>query len=306
MKQNMIMSEESIQDRIYTIRNLQVMMDADLASIYEVETKQLNKAVNRNIDRFPERFRFQLTQKEYDDLRFQNGTSSFEHGGRRYLPYVFTEQGVSMLSAVLRSQIAIEVSIKIIDSFVYMRRFISQNALLFQKIDIIEKKQQKTDEQLEKVLNAIEDQSISKTQGIFFDGQIFDAYVFMSSLIREAKKSIVLIDNYIDETTLLHLSSKSAKEVNIAILTKSISKALRLDLQKHNQQYSNIELKEIKHAHDRFLLIDEKIYHLGASLKDLGKKWFAFSLIEEDIFELKKRVSEVLDDKHQQCNAGNH
>jgi len=276
--------------------NSVIIMDNDLADIYQVETKQLNRAVSRNIDRFPEHFRFQLTQDEYDTLRFQNGTSSAEHGGRRYLPYVFTEQGVSMLSAVLRSKTAIEVSIKIIDSFVQMRRFISQNALLFQKIEVIEKKQRKTDEKLEKVLDAIEDKSISKTQGIFFDGQIFDAYVFMSSLIREAKRSIVLIDNYIDESTLLHLSSKATEDISITVLTKVVSKAMKLDLQKHNAQYSNIKLKELKHSHDRFLLIDEKIYHLGASLKDLGKKWFAFSLIEEDVFELKKKIGEVLND----------
>ncbi len=261
-----------------------------------VETKQLNKAVSRNIERFPERFRFQLTQKEYDNLRFQNGTSSSEHGGRRYLPYVFTEQGISMLSAVLRSKTAIEVSIKIIDSFVQMRRFMSQNALLFQKIEVIEKKQQDADKQLQKVLNAIEDKSISKKQGIFFDGQIFDAYLFVSSLLKEAKKSIILIDNYIDESTLIHLSSKTGKDVKITILTKNITKAVKLDMQKYAEQYEKVEIKALKQSHDRFLLIDEKVYHLGASLKDLGKKWFAFSLIEEDVFEIKKRVNEVLDE----------
>jgi sugar-specific transcriptional regulator TrmB len=199
-----------------------------------------------------------------------------------------------MLSAVLRSNIAIEVSIKIIDSFVEMRKFMSQNTLLFQKIDVIAQKQQKTDERLEKLLSSIEQNDIKPKQGIFFNGQIFDAYVLMSSLIKEAKKSIVLIDNYVDETTLVHLSNKAAKGVSITILTKVISKGLKLDLRKHNQQYTPIEVKQLKHSHDRFLLIDEKIYHLGASLKDLGKKWFAFSLIEEDVFELKKKIGEVL------------
>ena len=295
MESKMIVDARSIQNHIHTIRNQQVMIDADLAKLYGVETKQLNKAVNRNLERFPERFRFQLTQKEYDDLRFQNGTSSSEHGGRRYLPYVFTEQGVSMLSTVLRSKIAIDVSIKIIDSFVEMRKFVTQNALLFQKIEIIEQKQQKTDERLEQVLNAIENNNVKPKQGVFFNGQIFDAYVLMSSLIKEAKKSVVLIDNYIDETTLVHLSHKAPKGVSIQILTKVVSKGLKLDLEKHNEQYATIEVKQLKHAHDRFLLIDEKIYHLGASLKDLGKRWFAFSLIEEDVFELKKKIGEVLD-----------
>ena len=151
-------------------------------------------------------------------------------------------------------------------------------------------------QKVNKIDSLVIDNALDTKQGIFFDGQVFDAYVFMSSLIKEAKKSIVLIDNYIDETTLVHLSGKSAKGVKIAILTKSISKAVKLDLQKHAAQYANIELKELKHSHDRFLLIDEKIYHLGASLKDLGKKWFAFSLIEEDVFELKKRVKEVFAD----------
>ena len=297
MKENIIVNAQQIQNHIYTIRNQQVMMDTDLAELYGVETKQLNKAVSRNLERFPERFRFQLTQKEYTNLRFQNGTSSSEHGGRRYMPYVFTEQGVSMLSAVLRSKIAVEVSIQIIDSFVEMRKFVTQNALLFQKIEIIEQKQQKTDERLDKVLNAIESNDINPKQGVFFDGQIFDAYVLMSSLIKEAKKSVVLIDNYIDETTLVHLSHKAPKDVSISILTKVISKGLKLDLEKHNEQYATIEVKQLKYAHDRFLLIDEKIYHLGASLKDLGLKWFAFSLIEEDVFELKKKIGEVLDAK---------
>ena len=304
MKESIIVNTQQIQSHIYTIRNQQVMMDTDLAELYGVETKQLNRAVSRNIDRFPERFRFQLSKEEHENfLRFQNGTlkenlDEDQRGKhRKYMPYAFTEQGVSMLSAVLRSKIAVEVSIKIIDSFVEMRKFVTQNALLFQKIEIIEKKQQKTDERLDKVLNAIESGDTKPKQGVFFNGQIFDAYVLMSSLIKEAKKSVLLIDNYIDETTLVHLSNKAPKGVSITIFTKVISKGLTLDLAKHNEQYSTIEVKQLKHSHDRFLLIDEKIYHLGASLKDLGKKWFAFSLIEEDVFELKKKIGGVLDEK---------
>ncbi len=152
-------------------------------------------------------------------------------------------------------------------------------------------------QKVNKIDSLVIDNTLDTKQGIFFDGQIFDAYVFMSGIIKEAKKSIVLIDNYIDETTLTHLSSKSANGVKVTIFTKSVSKAMKLDLQKHNTQYNNIEIKELKHAHDRFLLIDEKIYHLGASLKDLGKKWFAFSLMEEDAFELKRKIGEVMDAK---------
>ena len=152
-------------------------------------------------------------------------------------------------------------------------------------------------QKVNKIDSLVIDNALDTKQGIFFNGQIFDAYVLMSSLIKEAKKSVVLIDNYIDETTLVHLSHKAPKGVSIRILTKVVSKGLMLDLEKHNEQYATIEVKQLKHAHDRFLLIDEKIYHLGASLKDLGKKWFAFSLIEEDVFELKKKIGEVLDAK---------
>ena len=198
-----IIDNISIKDKIFVIRNVQVMIDEDLALLYGVETKQLNKAVNRNIARFPENFRFQLTQDEYDNLRFQNGTSSLDeslksqfatsssskqHGGRRYLPYVFTEQGVSMLSAVLRSQTAIEVSIKII----------SQNNYLFQRMDLLEEKQKNTDQKVDEILNAIESKNTTIKQGVFFEGQFFDAYIFISDILKSAKKSITLIDNHID------------------------------------------------------------------------------------------------------------
>ncbi|MDN5062010.1 ORF6N domain-containing protein [Aliarcobacter butzleri] len=279
------------------------MLDEDLAVLYGVETKNLNKAVNRNMDRFPEKFRFQLTQEEYDNLKFQIGTSSLDaslrsqfvtlekqHGGRRYLPYVFTEQGVSMLSAVLRSKTAIEVSIKIIDSFVNMRKFLSQNASLFTRIDSIEKRQIsyeiKNDTKVDAILNAIEEKGTPQKQHIFYDGQIFDAYFFVSDIIKSAKSSIKLIDNYIDESTLVLFTKKDAK-VDMKIYTKTISKQLKLDLEKHNAQYPKIDIEIFDLSHDRFLIIDEKdIYHFGASLKDLGKKWFAVSKMDINSFEL--------------------
>ncbi|MFW2441168.1 ORF6N domain-containing protein [Aliarcobacter butzleri] len=279
------------------------MLDEDLAVLYGVETKNLNKAVNRNMDRFPEKFRFQLTQEEYDNLKFQIGTSSLDaslrsqfvtlekqHGGRRYLPYVFTEQGVSMLSAVLRSKTAIEVSIKIIDSFVNMRKFLSQNASLFTRIDSIEKRQIsyeiKNDTKVDAILNAIEEKGTPQKQHIFYDGQIFDAYLFVSDIIKSAKSSIKLIDNYIDESTLVLFTKKDAK-VDMKIYTKTISKQLKLDLEKHNAQYPKIDIEIFDLSHDRFLIIDEKdIYHFGASLKDLGKKWFAVSKMDINSFEL--------------------
>lgn len=270
-----------IKSKIYTIRDKQVMLDGDLAELYDVETRVFNQAVKRNTKRFPESFRFQLTKEEYENLKSQIVTSSLsEHGGRRYIPYVFTEQGVSMLSAVLNSRTAIEVSIKIINSFVAMRQFISQNALIFQKVENLEQKLLKHDEKFDKVFEALENKNPIQSQGIFYNGQIFDAHNFVSELIRKAKNSIVLIDNYVDDSTLL-LFSKN-QNIDVTIYTDTFTKALKLDLEKYNKQYKDISIETNKKFHDRFLIIDNKdVYHIGASLKDLGKKTFAFSKLED-------------------------
>jgi hypothetical protein len=305
--------DETIKTKIYTIRGLQVMLDRDLAELYDVEAKRLNEQVKRNSDRFPLNFMFQLTEEEHQNLMFQNGTSSLrsqnvtldtqdslrsqnatlENGRgkhRKYLPYVFTEQGVAMLSAVLRSHSAVQMSIHIINAFVEMRKFISNNALIFQRLDSLEQKQFKTDDKVEAILNAIEDKSIKPKQGIFYDGQVYDAYVFISDLIKSADESIVLIDNYIDDTVLTLLSKREAK-VKATIYTKNITKQLELDLQKHNAQYPTIELKKFDSSHDRFLIIDaKKVYHVGASLKDLGKKWFAFSKFDVGALDILGRL----------------
>ena len=300
--------QTSIENKIFTIRGMQVMVDRDLAELYGVETKVLNQAVKRNENRFPDDFRFQLTEAEYQNLKSQFMTLSEEgslrsqsvtlksNRGRhtKYLPYAFTEQGVSMLSAVLKSDIAIEISVKIIRSFVNMRKLISNNTLIFQRLESLEQKQFKTDENFEKLFDALEDKSIKLKQGIFFDGQIFDAYAFVSELIRKAKKSIILIDNYCDDTTLTHLS-KADQKVKITLLSKTITKQLKLDIEKYNAQYKNLEAKEFNSSHDRFLILDEKeIYHIGASLKDLGKKWFVFSLLEVESFGLMGRVNKAI------------
>ena len=288
-----------IENKIYTIRGIQVMLDSDLADMYDVEPKRLNEQVKRNINRFPEKFRFQLSGEEYENLRSQFATlenddpnlrsqfaTSSEHGGRRYLPYAFTEQGVSMLSAVLRSDTAVQVSIKIIDAFVGMRKFISANAGIFQRLGKVELKQIETDHKFEQIFKDLEDKSIKPKQGIFYDGQVFDAYVFVADLIKTAKKSIILIDNYVDET-VLQLFTKRNKNVTVCIYTKNISKTLKQDLEKHNAQYPKIEIEKFDKAHDRFLIIDETtVYHIGASLKDLGKKWFAFSKMEMDAMQM--------------------
>ena len=278
-----------IQSQIVTIRGMQVMLDSDLAKIYGVSVKRFNEQVKRNAKRFPVRYRFQLTNEEEKDLRSQFATSSF-HGGRRYLPYVFTEQGVSMLSAVLRSDTAIKISIQIIDAFVEMRRFLISNESLFQKIDRIENKQLEYDEKFDVLFKALDKNKLNPEYGIFYDGQIFDAYTFASNLIRSAEKSILLIDNYIDDT-VLEMLGKRKRNIEVIIFTKKITSQLKLDLQKYNSQYPKILIKEFARAHDRFMVIDDKtIYHIGASLKDLGKKWFAFSKLDFDVVDILSRM----------------
>jgi len=291
-----VVPSENIQGMIFTVRGTQVIVDRDLAVVYTVETKVLNQAVKRNIERFPQEFRFQLTDTEKTELvtncdRF----SSLKHSTHN--PYVFTEQGVAMLSAVLRSDTAVKVSISIINAFVEMRRLLSSSGGLLQRLDSLEKRhlnhEIKTDERFEKVFSALEANDPTPNQGVFFNGQIFDAYVFINDLIRQAQKSIVLIDNYVDDTVLQQLA-KRADNVRALILTKTISKALAQDVKKHNAQYAPIAIKNFPHSHDRFLLIDDDVYHIGASLKDLGKKWFAFSKMDRDGLTVMTKVEEVL------------
>jgi hypothetical protein len=322
MAENAIMKNDDIQSRIYTIRNVQVMLDSDLAKFYGVETRVLNQAVKRNSERFPQEFSFQLTADENNllrsqivtlengsNLRIQIDTSKNEQnlksqfvisswGGKRTAPYVFTEQGVAMLSGVLKSAKAVQISIQVINAFVAMRRFIAANAEVFQRLGAVERKQiehkVEADQKFEQIFNAIEERSIKPKQGIFFDGQIFDAYQFVSDLIRTARKSIIVIDNYIDDGVLTVLS-KANKKVQITILTKTISQQLALDVKKYNEQYPAIMIKEFPNSHDRFLIIDGKtVYHFGASLKDLGKKWFAFSKFDKDAFKLLERLAGVV------------
>jgi len=283
---------DSIRSRIFVVRGQQAMLDRDLAQLYGVEVKRLTEQVKRNIERFPENFRFQLTQEEVGNLRSQIATSS-GHGGSRYLPYVFTEQGVSMLSAVLRSDTAIAVSISIINTFVEMRRFLQGNASVFARMETVERNQlefeNKTDERFKRVFQALESAEPPR-QGVFFDGQVFDAHSFVSRIVRKAKASLVLVDNYVDESVLT-LFTKRRKDVSVTIYTRKISSRLALDVKKFNEQYPAIEVAEFGKAHDRFLIIDEKeVYHIGASLKDLGKKWFAFSKIEIDAAEMLSKL----------------
>jgi hypothetical protein len=279
----------NIKSKIYTIRNKQVMLDRDLAELYSVENRVLNQAVKRNINRFPDDFMFQLTKEEFENWKSQIVTSNSDKMGLRKMPYVFTEQGVSMLSAILKSDVAVDVSIKIVREFVNMRELISQNTLIFQKFDHIEQKLLKHDDKFDKVFEALEDKNTIQSQGIFFNEQIFDAHNFVSDLIRGAKTSIILIDNFVDDSTLL-LFSKN-QNIDVTIHTNIFSKALKLDLEKYNKQYKDITIKTNKKFHDRFLIIDNKeVYHIGASLKDLGKKTFAFSKMEDLAHHLLEHI----------------
>jgi hypothetical protein len=297
MHMNKLTIKKAIRDKIYHVRDMQVMLDSELADLYGIETKVFNQAVKRNIDRFPEEFRFQLTEKEFSNLKSQIVTSS-DHGGRRYLPYVFTEQGVAMLSAVLRSKTAVEISIQIINSFVEMRKFFATHGELVARIQQIEQRhiifEVKAQEKFETIFSALEEKPDIAKQGVFFDGQVFDAYLFVSKLIRSAKKSIIILDNYVDETVFA-LLSKADNKVKVYILTKNITDTLKLDLKKYNQQYQKVELLKFGLAHDRFLIIDQHdIYHVGASLKDLGTKWFAFSRLEQTSFGLMEQIDKVI------------
>ncbi len=275
--QNLIINENSIKDKIHTIRNLQVMLDKDLAELYGVETKRINEAVRNNQDKFMDDFYFELTNNEFENLRSKFSTANFSK--TRTNPKVFTEQGIYMLATILKSKVASQVTVYIIKTFANMRKLISQNISMFERFERIEQRLTIHDENFDKLFDALEDKTLKPKQGIFYDGEVFDAYVFINDLLKLATNEIILIDNYIDETVFTLFSKYS--NIKIKIYTKTISKQLKLDFQKYETQYKNIELFEFKNSHDRFLIIDKKeVYHLGASLKDLGKKWFAFSKFE--------------------------
>ena len=276
---NEVIEKEKIQieNMIYEIRGKQVMLDSDLAILYECKngTKVINQAVKRHINRFPERYMFRLTEEEYNNLRSQVVTSSLEnnHGGKRYMPYVFTEQGVAMLSAVLRTEVAEEVSIRIMDAFVQMKRIISNNIVDRSYIDNMVIRHDNEIKVIQESLN-----KMNKTQeydGIFFKGQVYDSYSLMIKILNKAKKKITIIDNYIDKQLLDILRNVNK---DILIIT---NKFKNQDYTKYQSQYNNIKLKINNNIHDQFIILDNKeLYHIGASLKDLGKKCFAINKIE--------------------------
>ena len=304
---------ENIENLIHVIRGKQVMLDRDLARLYGVETRVLNQAVQRNIERFPKDFMFQLSKEDVEFLKSQNviletGTNMSSQNvttsdeflrsqivtlekvdmrGKhvKFLPYAFTENGVAMLSGVLRSPQAININIQIMRAFTTMRHFIASNAQVFQRLEVIEHTQlslvahkEDTDKKFEEVFRRLDEGSAKPTEGILFDGQVFDAYTFINDLIREAKTRIILIDNYPDDSVLKMLD-KRKKGVSAKIYSKMLLPQIKIDIAKHNAQYAPIDLVPFDRAHDRFLCIDDTVYHIGASLKDLGKKWFAFSIM---------------------------
>lgn len=292
-----------IRSHIYSVRGVQIMLDEDLAVLYKVSTKRLNEQVKRNQDRFPQEFCFKLTATEQNNLKSQFATSSLisqiailkRHGGRRKLPFAFTEQGVAMLSGVLKSDIAVHISIQIMSEFVSMRKIIQINSQVLTRIDKIETKQildkNDADKKFNQVFDALANNKDIPKQNLFFDGQTFDAYLFVSKLIRSAKQEIVLIDNFVDETVLM-LLNKRRTGVTVAIYSKNLNSNLLLDLKKHNSQYPPIEIMELNSSHDRFLIIDNKsIYHFGASIKDLGKKWCAVSKLEINTLKMLQRLN---------------
>lgn len=279
-----------IQNLIYTIRGQQVMIDSDLATLYQVETRVLNQAVKRNIERFPEMFRFQLTAEDLDNLKSQIMISSSKdistgYGGRRTMPFAFTEQGIAMLSAVLHSKVAVQVSINIMTAFVEMRHFIASNALLFERISQVELRQldyeRKTDRKLDKIFEYISDHAES-AQKVFFDGQIYDAFSLLSSLIQKASTDIILIDGYVDTGTLDLLSKK---QPGVTVDIHTFYRGCRLtnaEITTFNSQYPSLYVNYISNFHDRFLILDHTIgYHIGASIKDAGKKCFAITLLQD-------------------------
>ena len=275
----------NIESLIKVVRGQQIMLDKDLAMLYGVETKRLNEQVKRNIKRFPEDFMFQLTKEEC--LRSQFATLNEKQGQHlKYMPYAFTEQGVAMLSSVLRSQTAIEVNIQIMRAFVSMRHFMVNNASVFNRLETMEyhqlemqQHQQETDKRIDEVFRRLDEGNAKPKQGVFYNGQIYDAYTFVADLIKSAKKRIILIDNYVDETVLT-LLDKRENGVSAIIYTQQISRHFQLDIDRHNAQYASIDVETFRLSHDRFLCIDDDVYHIGASIKDLGKKWFGFSKME--------------------------
>lgn len=287
-----------VERLIYVIRGQQVMIDSDLAQLYGVETKRLKEQVKRNINRFPADFMFELTKDEYESLRSQIATSNREghRGGNRYTPFAFTENGVAMLSSVLKSETAIEVNIRIMRAFTAMRSFLMSNAHMFKRLETIEhhqlllqKHQSETDRKIEEVLTRLDDKEAEPIEGFFYEGQIFDAYTLISDLVRKAESRIILIDNYVDDRVLKTLD-KRKEGVSATVFTNPRNSQINLDIRRHNAQYPEIILRHCTNVHDRFLIIDDTVYFIGGSIKDLGKKIVAFSQMHQNPEDILTKI----------------
>lgn len=285
----------SIEKLIYVVRGQQVMIDSDLARLYSVETRILNQAVKRNANRFPEDFMFRLTKEEC--LKSQIVTLNAGRGQHlKYMPFAFTENGVAMLSSVLKSETAIEVNIRIMRAFTAMRGFLMRNAHMFQRLETIEHHQllmqkhlSEHDKKIDEVLTRLENKELEPIEGFFFEGQIFDAYTLISDLVRKATSRVILIDNYVDDRVLKTLD-KRKEGVSALIYTNPRNSQIELDLKRHNAQYPQINLKHCSNVHDRFLIIDNTVYFIGGSIKDLGKKIVAFSQMHQSPNDILARI----------------
>jgi hypothetical protein len=294
MDEIIVAQPTDIKNLIFTVRGVQVLLDSDVAMLYGYETKNINKAANRNKMRFPENFRFKLTREEYEKaifLRFQNGTSSdVLHGGRRYLPYVFTEQGIAMLSGLLKNDIAVQVSIGIMQAFVEMRRIISFYGHTLERLTNVEYKLLEHDKRFDELFDQIQ-ASQEFSQGVFYKGQIYDAFKLIMKIIRAASTSLIIIDNYADDTVLDMLTAKKSG-VAVTIVSSKPNRISALAIAKFTAQYPGLRILASDEFHDRFIVIDDKkLYHVGASLKDAGKKCFALSLIEDEEYLKQTKAS---------------
>ncbi len=280
----LMLNESDLKNKIYNIRGVCVMLDSDLAEIYGYTTKDFNRQVKNNIERFDEDFRFQLNDEEFQFLRCKISTTKIEtRGGRQYNPYVFTEQGIYMLMTVLKGELAVKQSKMLIRLFKQMKDFVLTNSLLFEEITNIKLHQKETDKRVTELFALMDKYKVVEKQGIFFQGQIFDAYAKFESFIQSAKKSIVLIDNYVDLSVLERLAKKNAG-VSVKIFTDPKTTVTNLDVQKFNAQYPVLTLNFTSKMHDRFLIFDDSVlFHMGASLKDLGKKCFAFEILDSNL-----------------------
>ena len=280
-----------IEKRIVTLRGKEVILDRDLAYLYNVETKRLNEQVKRNIGRFPSAFMFQLTKDEQDSLRSQSATIKGRGQHSKYPPFAFTEHGVIMLAAILKSEVADRASVAVVNAFVAMRRFMASNAYVFQRLDRIEYKLVESDHKFEAIYSKLEGKTLDPRPRVFFEGQVYDAYKLICDLVQSAKIRVILVDNYVDDSVLTILSKRMVG-VTATIYTKSISKTLALDIEKHNSQYPVIDVKIFTSSHDRFLILDNLVYLVGASIKDMGKRWFGISpMPETDPNDLLSRLS---------------